>query len=140
MHALKASLLSVALAFAAAGFTAAQAHDSPSGEETVKPVARYALPDAPGKQVTLLTVNYAPGQASTPHMHANSVYAYVLAGTIESQLGNGTLKTYKTGETWYEPPGSHHLVSRNASRTEAATLLVFAVSDDTTPIKSPLPQ
>jgi quercetin dioxygenase-like cupin family protein len=36
-------------------------------------------------------------------------------------------KTYKAGEYWYEPAGSEHLVSKNASATKPAKLLVFMV-------------
>jgi quercetin dioxygenase-like cupin family protein len=35
--------------------------------------------------------------------------------------------TYKAGEFWYEPAGSEHLVSKNASKTKPAKLLVFMV-------------
>jgi len=48
-------------------------------------------------------------------------------------------RTYRQGESWYETPRIRHLVSRNASATQPATLLVFAIADEGEPIKLPLP-
>ncbi|MNO09529.1 Cupin domain protein [compost metagenome] len=53
--------------------------------------------------------------------------AYVLSGEIVSQVKGEPAKTFKAGEFWYEPAGSEHLVSKNASATQPAKLLVFMV-------------
>ena len=54
--------------------------------------------------------------------------AYVLSGQIRSQVDGEPARVYKPGETWYEAPGAHHVISENASSTEPATLLaVFVV-------------
>ena len=37
---------------------------------------------------------------------------------------------YKAGETFFEPPGSAHLISENASATEPASLLAIFIADD----------
>jgi quercetin dioxygenase-like cupin family protein len=42
----------------------------------------------------------------------------------------GPVKVYKAGESFFEPPGSEHLVSENASATEPASLLAVFVADD----------
>lgn len=115
----------------------AYAHDA--GEETVTPVMKQDIPKNAGDHVLLATVNYAPGQASKAHLHIGPIFAYVLVGRITSQLGDGPLKTYGPGESWYEAPGTHHTVSRNASDTESAKLLVFAIVDGANPIKQPMP-
>ena|ERR1700743_2143112 len=107
-------------------------------EETVSPVMQQTIPEAPAKTVLLATVTYAPGQASTPHKHPGSIFAYVLEGSVESQLEGAPARIYRTGEAWYEPPGAHHVVSRNASKTRPAKLLVFAVTSGHEPIKEPL--
>jgi quercetin dioxygenase-like cupin family protein len=115
---------------------AALAHDAP--EEGIGIVMRQALPDA-GKQVTMLTVSYQPGGVAKPHLHPGAVFAYVLEGSVVSQLGDGEAKTYVQGQSWYEPPGTHHMVSRNASATQPAKLLVWALNDPGQPVKLPLP-
>lgn len=48
---------------------------------------------------------------------------------VESQRQGEKLKIFKAGEMWWEPPGTTHVVSRNPSKTEPATLLVFYVGE-----------
>ena len=96
------------------------------------------LPNVPGKSLTAVVVRYAPGGASGPHHHAGSVFAYVLSGTIRSQVStNGPAKVYQAGESFFEPPGSDHLVSANASATEPASLLAIYVADDGAVLTTP---
>ncbi|WP_244816230.1 cupin domain-containing protein [Caballeronia sp. Lep1P3] len=127
-------VLTAALAFAAPG---AFAHDD--GAETVTPVMKQAVPEAAGKNVLIATVAYRPGQASEPHRHPGSIFAYVLQGHVVSQLEGSAARTYGPGESWYEPPGAHHIVSKNASSTEPAKLLVFAIVGEGEPVKLPIP-
>jgi quercetin dioxygenase-like cupin family protein len=42
----------------------------------------------------------------------------------------GPVKVYKAGESFFEPRGSEHLVSENASATEPASLLAIFIADD----------
>jgi quercetin dioxygenase-like cupin family protein len=118
--------------------TRAWAHDA-GGAETIAPLMKQAIPEAPGKNVLMATVSYKPGQASEAHMHPGSIFAYVLEGHVTSRLEGAPAKTYGPGESWYEPPGAHHLVSKNASATKPAKLLVFAIAGDAEPIKQPIP-
>jgi quercetin dioxygenase-like cupin family protein len=101
-------------------------------EAKVKQVAAEKLPNVPGKTITAVVVNYAPGGKSGKHHHAGSVLAYVLSGAIRSEnSATGPSKVYKAGESFFEPPGTEHLVSENASATEPASLLaVFVANDD----------
>ncbi|SAK67196.1 cupin 2 domain-containing protein [Caballeronia temeraria] len=128
-------VLAAALMFGAAN---AGAHDT-QGAEAVAPVMKQPVPEAPGKNVLMATVSYKPGQASEAHMHPGSIFAYVLEGHVTSQLEGASAKTYGPGESWYEPPGAHHIVSKNASATKPAKLLVFAIVGDNDPVKQPIP-
>jgi quercetin dioxygenase-like cupin family protein len=88
------------------------------------------LADIPGKQLTAVLVNYAPGGKSPAHHHAGSVFAFVVSGSIRSQnSATGPAKVYQAGESFFEPVGSTHLVSENASATEPAQLLAVFVAD-----------
>jgi quercetin dioxygenase-like cupin family protein len=106
---------------------------SPASAEApvAKPGSNEKLPNVPGKSLTAVVVNFKPGDKSTSHHHAGSVLVYVLSGQIRSEVsGAGPAKVYKAGETFFEPPGSQHLVSENASETEAASLLAVFIADD----------
>ena len=76
-------------------------------------------------------VSYPPAGKSLAHRHAGSafIYAYVLFGTIRSQVDNDPAKVYHAGEGFYEMPGSRHRISENASDKEPASLLAVFVLD-----------
>lgn len=102
-----------------------------AAEDEVRPVTTEKLPNVPGKSITAIVIHYAPGAKSVKHRHAGSVLAYVLSGEIRSEnSATGAAKVYKAGESFFEPPGSAHLVSENASATEPASLLAIFVADD----------
>jgi quercetin dioxygenase-like cupin family protein len=108
--------------------------------EAVKPTLSQAIPNIPGKSLVAVEVSYPPGGASRPHRHAQSafIYAYVVSGRIASQVEGQPERIYKAGESFHEVPGAHHLVSRNASRTEPAKLLaVFVVDTDDKVLTTP---
>ena len=112
----------------------ASAHDT----ETVKQIFAQQLPNVPGNSMTAFVVDYAPGGKSPSHHHSGSVFAYVLEGEIRSQISDGQPpKVYKAGEFFYEPPGSSHLVSENASDTKPAKLLAVFVADDKAVLTAP---
>jgi quercetin dioxygenase-like cupin family protein len=102
----------------------------------------HVLPNAPGKSIKGVLVEYGPGGSSPAHTHPKSafIYATVLAGAIRSSVNNGPVVTYHTGQSFSEMPGDLHSISENASKTEPAKLLaVFVVDTDekelTTPYK-----
>lgn len=133
------TLIAAALAtFAIATASTVAAHEG----EAVSPHFQHVIPNIPGKSLIAVVVDYAPGGASPPHVHANSafIFAYVVSGAIESQVNDGPKRVYRAGESFFETPGSSHPVSRNASTTEPAKLLaVFIVDTDdknlTTPVR-----
>ncbi|KAF2394586.1 MULTISPECIES: cupin domain-containing protein [Pseudomonas] len=113
-------LAALALSVSASAF----AHD-PSEKVTV--LQDELLQNVPGKKAMMIEVDYKPGQSSIAHKHDGTAMAYVLQGQVTSQVKGQKAITYKTGEYWYEPAGSEHLVSKNASATKPAKLLVFMV-------------
>jgi quercetin dioxygenase-like cupin family protein len=108
---------------------------SASGQVVDEPVKRVevfaqTLPDLGYRKVNVITVEYAPGRASPRHKHDVTVFAYVLEGMVESQLEGEELKVFKQSEMEWEVPGTVHVVSRNASKTERAKPLVFFVGEE----------
>jgi quercetin dioxygenase-like cupin family protein len=108
------------------------AAEAPAGSalDTVEPITSHALPNVPGKRVTIVRVFYGPGGFTRPHHHAGSVTAYITKGEIRSQLAGGPVETFKVGQSFFEPPGATHLVSANASSTEPAELIAVFVADE----------
>lgn len=108
--------------------------------ETVTPAFNQKILNIPGKSVIAAVVDYPPGGASPAHRHAPSafIFAYVLSGRVQSSVNGSPIKTYGPGESWSEPPGAHHSVSRNASATQHARLLaVFILDTDSRALTTP---
>jgi quercetin dioxygenase-like cupin family protein len=101
-----------------------------SALDTVEPIASYALPNVPGKRVTIVRVFYGPGGFTRAHRHAGSVTAYITRGEIRSRLAGGPVETFAVGQSFFEPPGATHLISANASDTEPAELIAVFVADE----------
>ena len=96
----------------------------------VTPVSCERLPNVPGKSITTVIVAFPPNGFTPRHRHPGSVRAFVLKGTLRSQLEGGPAGTYTQGQTWFEPPGTVHLFAENASATEPAELLATFIADD----------
>jgi quercetin dioxygenase-like cupin family protein len=100
-------------------------------DERVTKLFAGKLGNVPGYTLTAEVVDYPPGEKSSVHHHAGSVFAYVLTGRIRSQnSATGAARIYNAGETFFEPPGSDHLISANASVSEPASLLAIHVAKD----------
>jgi quercetin dioxygenase-like cupin family protein len=107
-------------------------------EDSVSVLMKERLADMTGKEGTVITVDYAPGAASDQHFHPGSVFAYVLEGAVVSQLGGEQPVTYTKGQSWYESPKKPHVVSKNASKTKPAKLLVFLLSQESESLVVPM--
>lgn len=98
---------------------------------TATPIFERELPNVPGKSLVAVEVVYPPGAATPSHRHPKSafIYAYVVSGEVVSAVDDERPRVYRAGEGWYEAPGAHHRVSRNASKTKPAKLLAVFVQD-----------
>ena len=123
--------LAGALAAAAAWPGLARSRAASQDRQTITQVFQEAIPNIPGKSLIGILVSYPPGGASRAHYHPHSAFitAYVLSGSVRSQVNNGPVRVYHAGEHWTEPPSSYHQVSENASSTEPAKLLAIFVVD-----------
>lgn len=107
---------------------------------TVTPVMMKKLADIPGKQLVVLTVEYAPGGADAPHRHNADALVYVLEGSVIEQVKGGKPDTLTAGQTFYEGPNDIHIVGRNASTTEPAKLVAILVKKTGAPAVVPVKQ
>jgi quercetin dioxygenase-like cupin family protein len=126
---------SLVLACAAAGATLAHAA---APDPVVTALMSKALPEVPGKEVLMLTVDYAPGAADPVHRHDAHGFIYVLEGSIVMGVAGGKERTLHAGETFYEGPHDVHTVGRNASSTKPARFLVFLLKDKDKPALIPV--
>jgi quercetin dioxygenase-like cupin family protein len=96
------------------------------------------LPEAPGKEIEVITVNYAPGAVDVIHRHDAHAVVHVLDGEVEMQVRGGTLRRLGPGQVFYESPEDVHTGSRNASKTKRAKFVVFFIKNEGAPILTPI--
>ena len=104
----------------------------------VRPLLSKDLVGVPGKEVSMITVEYPPGGTDPVHTHHAQALVYVLEGSIVMQVRGGAPITLAPGQTFYEGPDDVHIVGRNASDTTPAKFLVFLVKDKGAPILTPV--
>jgi quercetin dioxygenase-like cupin family protein len=95
------------------------------------------LPEIPGKEGLLITVEYPPGGSDPIHRHNAHAFLYVLEGSVVMEVKGGKQMTLTPGQTFYEGPDDVHIVGRNASNTKPAKFLVFLVKDRGAPVLVP---
>ena len=108
-------------------------------EPKVTELLSKELKDMPGKEVLMLTVEYAPGGTDPIHRHYAAAFVYVLEGSIVMQVKGGKEVTLSPGQTFYEGPDDVHIVGRNASKTRTAKFVVFLVKAKGAPVLVPEP-
>ena len=96
------------------------------------------LPESPGKEVLMITVEKPPGGSDPIHRHNAHGFIYVLEGSIVMQVEGGKEVTLTPGQTFYESPSDVHVVGRNASSTKPVKFLVFLVKDKGAPVLVPV--
>jgi len=132
--------LAAGIGVGVAGMTAAQ-HDE---KDPAKPIAaRDIVEKLDGKEakVTFVEVTYEAGQAGKPHRHPGPVFGYVLEGEYELGIDDQPSKVFKAGETFYEPTGCLHRVSKNpAAKGNTRVLAVLLHPRDAKQITIPEPK
>lgn len=107
--------------------------DKPAAAAKLAPLMTKDLPEFPGKEAVMSTVEYPPGASSKPHRHNSHVFVYVLEGSYATQVAGGERVVLEAGGTFYELPSDEHVVSANASDTAPVKILVFMLKDKDPP-------
>ena len=97
--------------------------------KVVTPLMLKDLPDIPGKEALVITVDFAPGAEDPVHRHDAHAFVYVLEGSIVMQLKGDQAVTLTPGQVFYEGPTDVHIVGRNASTTRPAKIMVVLVKN-----------
>jgi len=116
---------------------AAHGADAPQTTQARIAIAQ-AMPHLNGARLkaSIVEVTYAPGGESRPHTHPCPVIGYVVSGHYRSGVKGGEERVYGPGETFYEAPNGVHIVSRNASSTEATKFLAYFLCDHDVPLST----
>jgi quercetin dioxygenase-like cupin family protein len=96
------------------------------------------LPEQPGKEALMITVEHAPGGSSPVHRHNAHAMVYVLEGSVVMQVKGGKQVTLTPGQTFYEGPDDVHILDRNASSTKPAKFVVVLIKDKGAPALVPV--
>ena len=112
---------------------------SQAPEAKVTTLTSKDLPDFPGKEAVVFTVDYPPGSVDPIHRHNAHAFIYVLEGSIIMQVKGGKEVTLTPGQTFYEGPADVHVVGKNASSTKPAKFVVFFIKDKGAPLVLPVP-
>ena len=102
----------------------------PDEKETAKPISAWHIVeklDGKEAKATVVEVTLGPGQAGEPHRHAGPVFGYVLEGEYEWAIDDNAAKVLKAGDTFYEPTGCLHRVSRNPSKKGKTRVLAVVL-------------
>src|SRR5947209_14521086 len=136
-------IISSLVALAVCGLALA-AHDEPNkGKPTVTTLSERDIAeklDGKKTKATMVEVTLEPGQASAPHRHPGPVFGYVIEGEYEWAIDDQLAKTLKAGDTFYEPTGCLHRVSKNPGKTKTRVLAVVLHPHDAKQIAVPEPK
>ena len=115
-------MVAVGIVLATVGMTAAQ-HDEKHEAVRALSVREIAEKlDGEETNATAVEVTFEPGQAGAPHRHPRPAFGYVLEGEYEWAIDDQPARVLKAGETFYEPGGCLHRVSRNPGQVKTRVL------------------
>ncbi len=114
----------------------AAAADTPHA--MVTPLLSKEFANIPGKEGTMLLVEFPPGSVDAVHRHDAHVFVYVLEGSIVMGVKGSKEVTLTAGQTFYENPNDIHTVGRNASTTKPAKFVAVFVKDQGAPAVKPV--
>ena len=104
------------------------AHPAEDGESVKVISAQNIKEKLDGKDAaaTIVEVTIEPGKQGLSHRHPGPGLVYVLEGEYELGIDDQPTKIFKAGETFYEPTGCLHRVSRNPA-TKGRTRLIAVI-------------
>lgn len=73
---------------------------------------------------TTVEVTIQPGEAEVPHRHPGPGFGYILEGEYELAIDDQPVQLIKAGETFYEPAGCLHRISRNPGKVPTRLIAV----------------
>lgn len=98
----------------------------------IEPAYHQQPSNIPGMTYVGLKVTAPVNSATPPHKHGGAaVVAIMVSGSMLNQMvcGGETSepKIHSAGDSWYEPPGCHHVRSENVGDEEAVFVANFVI-------------
>ena len=116
----------IGVAFGAGAIALAHHHEDGESVRIISAQNIKEKLDGKDSMATVVEVTIKPGQAGLSHRHPGPGFVYVLEGEYELGIDDQPTKLFKAGETFYEPTGCLHRVSKNPS-TVGKTRLIAVV-------------
>jgi quercetin dioxygenase-like cupin family protein len=110
-------------------------------EPAARVPARNVLADellSPTLKLLATELAIEPSVTTPAHRHSGTLFVYVLEGQIQSQIDDGPVVLYETGDSWVEPEGVVHTRADNPSDTDPVRLLIIRVMAPDAPLRLPL--
>jgi quercetin dioxygenase-like cupin family protein len=120
-------VLAIGIGLGIGGMAAAHIHED--GESVRLVSARDIKEKLDGKdaKVSVVEVTIGPGESGLPHRHPGPGFVYVVEGEYELGVDDQPTKIFKAGETFYEPTGCLHRVSKNPAARGKTRLIAFVL-------------
>jgi quercetin dioxygenase-like cupin family protein len=106
------------------------AHNDKHGKSNVKVLSQKEITekvDGKKAKATMVEVTLEPGQVEAAHRHPGPAFGYVLEGEYEWAIDDNKPKILKAGDTFYEPTGCLHRVSKNPSKKNKARFFAIVL-------------
>lgn len=130
-------LLVAGIGIFAGGMAVAQHHEDGEKVKVLSATTLKEKLDGKEAMATVVEVTIEPGQAGLPHRHPGSAIGYVVEGEYELGIDDQPTKVIKAGQTFYEPGGCLHRVSRNPGKVRTRLIAVVLHPRDVKDIAVP---
>ena len=128
---MRCSLLAIVFGtLAVGGMTLAQHGGHGNGGVQVKLLSQKDIIeklDGKKAKATMVEVTLAPGEVEAAHRHPGPAFGYVLEGEYEWAIDDNKARILKAGDTFYEPTGCLHRVSKNPSKKGKTRVLAVVL-------------
>jgi quercetin dioxygenase-like cupin family protein len=120
-------VLAIGIGLGLGGMAAAHIHEDGESVRIISALDIKEELDGKNAKVTVVEVKLGPGQSGLPHRHPGPGFVYVLEGEYELGIDDQPTKTFKAVETFYEPTGCLHRVSKNPSAKRNTRLIAVVL-------------
>ncbi len=120
-------VLAIGAGLGAGGMAAARLHDDGEAVRLISARDIAEKLDGEATKASVVEVTIEPGRSGPPHRHPGPGFGYVLEGEYELGIDDQPTRVYKAGETFYEPGGCLHRVSRNPAAQGKTRLIALVL-------------